>query len=110
MAWCGQILQREGKFNFFCNGVSHSQWEHISQGHMALETDGVSGGRVEHGYLDFLSHDSRATLFGSPWRSKHTPSLSLFGNKDMKSQAVGPGAGDSPGGIDSTRIAFPGCN
>lgn len=110
MAWYGQILQREGKFSIFCNSVSHNQWEHISQGHVALGTDGVSGGRVEHGYLNFLSHDSQATLFGSPWRSKHTSSLSLFGNKGMKYQAVGPGAGDSPGGIYSIRVAFPGCN
>lgn len=110
MAWCGHILQKEGIFRFFCNGVSHNQWEHISQGHVALGTDRVSGGRVEPGYLNFLSHDSQATLFGSPWRSKHTSSLSLFGNKGMKSQAVGPGARDSPGGIHSTRVAFPGCN
>lgn len=46
--------------------------EQISQGHVALGTDGVSEGRVEHGYLDFLSHGSQATLtfsiFGSLWK------------------------------------------
>lgn len=72
MALCGQTLQRAGKLNFFCNCVSHRQWEQVSQGHVALETDGVSGARVEHGYLNFLSRDSQATLtfpiFESLWK------------------------------------------
>lgn len=64
---------------------------------MALGTDGASGGRVEHEYLNFLS----CVL---PFSS-----LGLLGNKGRKSPAVGPGAGDSPGAILSAGVTFPDC-